>query len=59
MTNPQKWPPALVANIRGQLNSNTRRDLLQWARRVIARPPSAAELSCAKLVLAIEKGEVA
>lgn len=58
MTAPQKWPPAVVANIRGQLNSNTRRDLLQWARRVIARPPSAAELSRAELVLAIEKGEV-
>ena len=59
MTNPQKWPPTVIANIRGQLNGNTRRDLLAWARRVIARPPSPAELSRAKLVLAIEKGEVA
>lgn len=59
MTNPQKWPPAVIAGIRAQLNSNTRRDLLQWARRVIARPPSPAELSRAKLVMAIERGEVA
>ena len=59
MTNPKKWPPAVIAGIRAQLNSNTRRDLLQWARRVIARPPSAAELSRAKLVLAIENGQVA
>lgn len=59
MTNPQKWPPAVIDNIRAQLDSNTRRDLLQWARRVIARPPSAAELSRARLVLAIEKGEAA
>ena len=59
MTNPKKWPPALVANIRGQLNSNTRRDLLTWARRVIANPPNSDELKMARLVLAIEKGEVA
>ena len=58
MTNPQKWPPALVANIRGQLNSNTRRDLLQWARRVIAKPPNSAELEMARLVMCIEKNEV-
>lgn len=59
MTSPQKWPPAVVANIRAQLSGNTRRDLLQWARRVIARPPSPVELSRARLVMAIEKGEVA
>lgn len=54
-----KWPPDLVEAIRAGLEGNTRRDLLQWARRVIARPPSPVELSRAKLVMAIEKGEVA
>lgn len=58
MTKSQKWPPALIADIRAQLNGNTRRDLLQWARRVIASPPTAAEFSRAKLVLDIEKGEL-
>ena len=58
MTNPQKWPPAVVANIRAQLNSNTRRDLLQWARRVIAKPPNSVELEMARLVMSIEKNEV-
>ena len=58
MTNPQKWPPAVVTNIHAQLNSNTRRDLLAWARRVIANPPNPAELKKARLVMAIEKGEV-
>lgn len=57
MTAPQKWPPAVIANIRAQLDGNTRRDLLQWARRVISRPPSAAELSRAELVMDIEKSE--
>ena len=58
MTNPKKWPPAVVSNIRGQLNSNTRRDLLQWARRVIANPPNSAELEMARLVMSVEKNEV-
>ena len=58
MTTPQKWPPTVIANIRGQLNGNTRRDLLQWARRVIANPPNSNELKMARLVMAIEKGEV-
>lgn len=58
MTAPQKWPPAVVANIRTQLNGNTRRDLLQWARRVIANPPNSGELEMARLVMSIEKNEV-
>lgn len=58
MTNPQKWPPAVIANIRGQLNGNTRRDLLAWSRRVIANPPNSVELEMARLVMCIEKNEV-
>lgn len=58
MTNPQKWPPTVIANIRTQLNSNTRRDLLAWARRVIANPPNSVELKMARLVMSIEKNEV-
>ena len=55
---PQKWPPAVVANIRAQLNSNTRRDLLTWSRRVIAKPPNSVELEMARLVMRVEKNEV-
>ena len=58
MTTPQKWPPAVIANIRAQLNGNTRRDLLAWARRVIAKPPNSGELEMARLVMSIEKNEV-
>lgn len=58
MTNLQKWPSAIVTNIHAQLNSNTRRDLLQWARRVIANPPNSVELEMARLVMSVEKNEV-
>jgi hypothetical protein len=54
----QKWPPALVDSIRAELAGNARRDILTWARRVLIKPPSSAELDRAKLVLELDKGAV-
>lgn len=59
---PPRWPAALVAAVKAELQGNAARDLLGWAHRTVdahaaRRPVAKADLQRARLVLDVKRSE--